>query len=71
MVSHISLTKTTIKELPSSLDYLVGLQTLRLNSCRDIELLPNNIGNVNLLSKLDFSGCDKLSEIPIDIGRLF
>ncbi|XP_058732486.1 disease resistance protein TAO1-like [Vicia villosa] len=68
--AHISLTKTAIKELPSSLDYLVGLQTLRLNLCRDIELLPNNISNINLLSKLDFSGCDKLSEIPSDIGRL-
>lgn len=68
--AHINLTKTAIKELPSSLDYLVGLQTLRLNLCRDIEHLPNNIGNIKLLSKLDFSGCDKLSEIPSDIGRL-
>jgi Leucine-rich repeat (LRR) protein len=38
--------------------------------CKDIELLPNSIGTVTFLSKLDFSGCDKLSEIPSDIGRL-
>lgn len=52
------------------MDYLVGLQTLSLNLCRDIEHLPNNIGNISLLSKLDFSGCEKLSKIPSDIGRL-
>ncbi|KAJ1437858.1 Leucine-rich repeat [Sesbania bispinosa] len=59
-----------IKEIPSSLEYLVGLQTLRLNLCKELEFLPNSIGNVTLLTKLDFSGCDKLSEIPSDIGHL-
>ncbi|KAK7320099.1 hypothetical protein RJT34_04831 [Clitoria ternatea] len=48
----------------------MGFQTLRLNLCRDLELLPNTIGNVTLLSMLDLSGCEKLSEIPSDIGHL-
>ncbi|KAJ1421796.1 Leucine-rich repeat 3 [Sesbania bispinosa] len=67
---HISLTKTAIKELPSSLDYLVGLRTLRLNLCNDLESLPNSIVNLNHLSELDCSGCGKLTEIPNDIGRM-
>ncbi|XLU54349.1 hypothetical protein S245_048997 [Arachis hypogaea] len=68
--AHMNLVKTTIKEIPSSLAYLVGLQTLQLNLCKDLEFLPNSIGNLNLLSKLDFSGCEKLSELPSDIGNL-
>ncbi|XP_061345105.1 disease resistance protein Roq1-like [Gastrolobium bilobum] len=68
--AHLRFTKTAIKEIPSSLEYLVGLQTLSMNLCRDLQFLPNSIGNLTLLSQLDFSGCDKLSEIPSDIGRL-
>ncbi|MED6210361.1 hypothetical protein PIB30_063390 [Stylosanthes scabra] len=68
--AQLNLANTAIKEIPSSLTYLVGLQTLQLNLCKDLEFLPNSIGNLNLLSKLDFSGCDKLSELPSDIGNL-
>ncbi|XP_057416626.1 disease resistance protein RPV1-like [Lotus japonicus] len=68
--THINLSKTAIKELPSSLDYLVGLQTLGLNLCSDLESLPNSIINLSLLSQLDCSGCGKLSKIPNDMGRL-
>ncbi|KAJ1387135.1 Leucine-rich repeat 3 [Sesbania bispinosa] len=68
--AQISLTKTAIKELPSSLDYLAGLGTLRLNLCSDLESLPNSIVNLNHLSELDCSGCGKLTEIPNDIGRM-
>ncbi|XP_057437658.1 disease resistance protein RPV1-like [Lotus japonicus] len=68
--AHISLTETAIKKLPSSLDFLVGIQTLCLNECRNLESLPSSIGNLNLLTELDFSFCCKLTEIPNDIGRL-
>ncbi|XP_057421827.1 disease resistance protein RPV1-like [Lotus japonicus] len=68
--AHINLTKTAIKELPSSLDNLIGLRTLRLNLCSDLESLPNSIANLSLLSELDCSGCGKLTKIPNDIGCL-
>ncbi|MED6204487.1 hypothetical protein PIB30_009492 [Stylosanthes scabra] len=68
--AQLNLAKTAIKEIPSSLTYLVGLQNLQLNLCKDLEFLPNSIGNLNLLSKLDFSSCEKLSELPSDIGNL-
>ncbi|XP_057419968.1 disease resistance protein RPV1-like isoform X2 [Lotus japonicus] len=68
--AHIDLSWTVVKELPSSLDCLVGLQTLCLNWCCGLESLPNSIGNLSLLSVLDCSACRKLTEIPNDIGRL-
>ncbi|RYR17757.1 hypothetical protein Ahy_B03g062444 isoform B [Arachis hypogaea] len=43
--AHMNLAKTAIKEIPSSLAYLVGLQTLQLNLCKDLEFLPNSIGS--------------------------
>jgi hypothetical protein len=67
---HINLTKTAIKELPSSLEYLVGLQTLCLKLCSDLVSLPNSIVNLNYLSELDCSGCHSLTEIPNNIGSL-
>ncbi|XP_057419930.1 disease resistance protein RPV1-like isoform X2 [Lotus japonicus] len=68
--AHINLSYTSIKELPSSLDFLVGLQTLCLEECRNLESLPNIIGNLNILSDLDCTSCSNLTEIPNDIGRL-
>ncbi|KAL2342409.1 hypothetical protein Fmac_003694 [Flemingia macrophylla] len=68
--ADINLTKTAIKELPSSFENLVGLRILRLIDCSDLESLPNSIVNLNLLTNLDCSGCAKLTEIPSDIGRL-
>ncbi|WJX48348.1 hypothetical protein P8452_34926 [Trifolium repens] len=66
--SHINLTKTAIKELPSSLKYLVGLRNLCLNLCCDLMSLPNSIVNLKQLSHLDCSGCKSLTEIPKNIG---
>ncbi|KAL5052466.1 hypothetical protein RYX36_033148 [Vicia faba] len=65
---HINLTKTAIKELPSSMEYLVRLQTLCLNMCTNLVSLPNSIVNLNYLSELDCSGCHSLTEIPNNIG---
>ncbi|XP_022640879.1 TMV resistance protein N-like [Vigna radiata var. radiata] len=67
---HIDLTKTLIKELPSSFGNLVKLRSLQLNSCSALESLPNSIVNLKHLCKLDCSGCYKLTEIPRHIGRL-
>ncbi|RHN43824.1 putative leucine-rich repeat domain, L domain-containing protein [Medicago truncatula] len=68
---HINLTKTAIKELPSSLEYnLVALQTLCLKLCSDLVSLPNSVVNLNYLSEIDCSGCCSLTEIPNNIGSL-
>ncbi|WVY96630.1 hypothetical protein V8G54_028781 [Vigna mungo] len=67
---HIDLTKTLIKELPSSFGNLVKLRSLQLNSCSALQSLPNSIVNLKHLCKLDCSRCYKLTEIPRHIGRL-
>ncbi|BAT72698.1 hypothetical protein VIGAN_01012900 [Vigna angularis var. angularis] len=69
--THINLTETAIKYLPSSFDNLVNLRSLQLNKCRDLESLPNSIVNLKHLCKLDCSGCAKLTEIPTHIGSLW
>ncbi|GAU12881.1 hypothetical protein TSUD_73680 [Trifolium subterraneum] len=67
---HINLIRTAIKELPSSLEYLVGLQTLRLNLCTELVSLPNSIVNLNHLSELDCSGCCSIVNLPESIAHL-
>ncbi|KAK7370050.1 hypothetical protein VNO80_12104 [Phaseolus coccineus] len=68
--THINLTSTAVKELPSSFGNLVNIRSLELHKCTDLESLPNSIVNLKLLSKLDCSGCAKLTEIPTHIDRL-
>jgi hypothetical protein len=67
---HINLTKTAIKELPTSLEYLVGLQTLCLKLCTELVTLPNSIVNLNHLSELDCSGCCSIVNLPESIAHL-
>ncbi|KAK2384652.1 disease resistance protein (TIR-NBS-LRR class) [Trifolium repens] len=68
--AHIYLTKTAIKNLPSSLKYLAGLLTMFLNLCSNLVSLSNSIAKLNLLSMLDCSGCRRLTKIPNNIGSL-
>lgn len=67
---HINLTKTAIKELSSSVDYLVGLRTLCLKLCSDLVSLPNSIANLNYLSEPDCSGCCSIVNLPGSIANL-
>jgi Leucine-rich repeat (LRR) protein len=67
---HINLTKTAIKELSSSLEYLAGLRTLCLKLCSDLVSLPNSIANLNYLSELDCSGCCSIVNLPESIANL-
>ncbi|GAU19030.1 hypothetical protein TSUD_193680 [Trifolium subterraneum] len=67
---HINLTRTAIKELPSSLENLVGLQTLWLKLCTELVSIPNSIVNLNHLSELDCSGCCSIVNLPEIIAHL-
>ncbi|WJX47589.1 hypothetical protein P8452_34259 [Trifolium repens] len=55
---------TAIKELPSSLDRLVGLEELSLLGCRKLKTIPSSIGNLSKLVRLDLSYCSNLDELP-------
>ncbi|XP_045824506.1 disease resistance protein RPV1-like isoform X1 [Trifolium pratense] len=63
----INLRKTAIKELPSSLDQLVGLEELILQSCRKLKNIPSSIGNLSKLLKLNLANCASLETFPSSI----
>ncbi|XP_057973733.1 disease resistance-like protein DSC1 [Malania oleifera] len=67
---QLSLQRTSIKELPSSIKYLSGLVLLDLEECKNLELLPSSICALRSLEILTLSHCSKLAELPEDLGSL-
>ncbi|GAU19090.1 hypothetical protein TSUD_79120 [Trifolium subterraneum] len=68
--TYINLTKTAIKELPSSLQLLVGLEELNLHSCTKLKTIPSSIGNLSKLLELDLTYCESLETFPCNIFKL-
>ncbi|KAL4317326.1 hypothetical protein AHAS_Ahas15G0373900 [Arachis hypogaea] len=63
-LEEILLQGTAIKELPQSIEYLVGLKSLFLDSCQNLEHLPSSIQKLQYLTTLNLSYCSKLQELP-------
>ena len=59
----LSLSKSGIRELPSSIEYLTGLEILQLNFCENLGDLPYRIYKLQCLYILRASNC---SELKID-----
>ncbi|CAJ2677037.1 unnamed protein product [Trifolium pratense] len=64
------LDETTIKELPSSLYHLVGLEELSLKKCRRLKTIPSFIGNLSKLLELNLAYCESLETFPSSIFKL-
>ncbi|MCH86185.1 NBS-LRR resistance-like protein [Trifolium medium] len=64
------LDKTAIKELPSSLHRLAGLEALSLQSCTKLKNIPSSIGNLSKLIKLNLANCVSLETFPSSIFKL-
>ncbi|MCI06637.1 TMV resistance protein N-like, partial [Trifolium medium] len=64
------LDKTAIKQLPSSLDRLVGLEELSLQMCVSLVIIPSSIGNLSKLCKLNLTCCESLETFPSSIFKL-
>ena len=56
----LSLSKSDIRELPSSIEYLIGLEILQLNFCENLRDLPYSIYKLQRLYILRASNCSKL-----------
>ncbi|XP_039169674.1 disease resistance protein RPV1-like [Eucalyptus grandis] len=58
-----------IVTLPLSIGDLESLKYLSMEMCKSLERLPDSIGNLELLIKLDISGT-RIKELPDSIGKL-
>ncbi|XP_062020847.1 TMV resistance protein N-like [Rosa rugosa] len=63
-MTSLSLLQTGIKALPSSIGYLINLQSLRLLSCRSLTDLPCSIYELQKLTWVLFFDCPKLVRFP-------
>ncbi|KAL6271587.1 hypothetical protein ACE6H2_028498 [Prunus campanulata] len=60
----LDLSKTGIKELPSSIKFVFGLTTIKLVACKSLVSLPMNIWNLKSLESLDLSRCSNFQHLP-------
>ncbi|CAN1316404.1 Putative disease resistance RPP13-like protein 1 [Linum perenne] len=66
---YLNLSGTPIERLFDSVGSLYNLQTLILNDCIKLSLLPDSIGNLINLCHL-YNGETKLKEMPPQMGKL-
>ncbi|KAF6134589.1 hypothetical protein GIB67_025704 [Kingdonia uniflora] len=67
---QLEVEKTTLEELPETVDNLSNLQTLKLNRCSKRRKLPNDMGKMVSLRHLEAEGCSRIQCFPRGIGKL-
>ncbi|XP_034676381.1 disease resistance protein RPV1-like [Vitis riparia] len=60
----LDLSGTCIKELPSSIEYINHLTSLRMVECENLRSLPSSICRLKSLEELNLCGCSKLETFP-------
>ena len=70
VLQKLDLDGTAIKEIPSSIQRLRGLQYLNLAYCENLVNLPESICNLTSLRTLIVVSCPKLNKLPENLGRL-
>ncbi|CAN6565188.1 unnamed protein product [Malus baccata var. baccata] len=60
----LDLSESKIKELPSSINNLRGLNLLKLENCKELKSLPSSICQLKSLVALFLSGCTKFEVFP-------
>ncbi|XP_059455228.1 disease resistance protein Roq1-like [Corylus avellana] len=66
----VFFTNTGIKELPSSIAYLIGLQELYLQGNKNLVHLPSSISQLQHLNKLNLCDCSKLVKFLDKMGEI-
>ncbi|KAJ9129012.1 hypothetical protein P3X46_034227 [Hevea brasiliensis] len=69
LLQYLNLSGTLIRSLPESICSSYLLQILILRECKNLVVLPTNIGRLINLSHLDIRGT-KLQEMPPEMGKL-
>ncbi|RVW45278.1 TMV resistance protein N [Vitis vinifera] len=70
ILEKLELDGSAIKEIPSSIQRLRGLQDLNLAYCRNLVNLPESICNLTSLKTLTITSCPELKKLPENLGRL-
>lgn len=72
-LEELSLDGTRIKILHPSIENLIGLKSLSLQNCQNLEKLPSTIFNMQSLIPVNINDCSKLKllpKLPFSIKRL-
>ncbi|XP_044499793.1 disease resistance protein RGA2-like isoform X1 [Mangifera indica] len=67
---YLNISNTLIETLPETVCELSHLQVLDLSYCCDLTELPRLLTKIFKLRHLIINGCDRLSHLPDNIGRL-
>ncbi|KAJ8646633.1 hypothetical protein MRB53_008381 [Persea americana] len=67
---YLSLYRSNIKELPEFVTNLCNLQTLKLNACASLCILPSGMSKMVKLRHLEIEETDNLKDLPNGLGRL-
>jgi Leucine-rich repeat (LRR) protein len=59
-----------LKELPTFIDNLIGLENLDLSRCSELKELPTSVDKLITLQSLNLSGCLELMDLPTSIDKL-
>ncbi|KAK3430887.1 hypothetical protein EUGRSUZ_E02550, partial [Eucalyptus grandis] len=63
-LNRLQLQGTAIKELPASIENLVSLKEMDLNTCKNLVSLPSSIYKLQNLQTLEVEDCTNLVEFP-------
>ncbi|XP_030949543.1 TMV resistance protein N-like isoform X2 [Quercus lobata] len=69
-LKNLYLSGTAIKELPSSIEFLNGLEALALEDCKKFVLLPSTVCSLKSLKAMYLSRCPKFVNLPENLGNL-
>nr|XP_008382440.2 disease resistance-like protein DSC1 [Malus domestica] len=69
-LNFLSLEGTAVKKLHSSIENLIGLETLDLGKCWRLSVVPGSIYSLTNLKTLSFRDCSALKEWPSGSVRL-
>ncbi|KAH1083884.1 hypothetical protein J1N35_023645 [Gossypium stocksii] len=61
---ELDLSGTALKELPSSIDNLIGLVKLSLNNCENLVCLPHSFYKLKYLDFISLQNCSRLETFP-------
>ena len=69
-LTNLDFSGTAIKELPSSIEFLNGLEVLSLEDCKKFVRLPSTVCSLKSLRVMNLSRCPKFVNLPVNLGNL-